>query len=248
MSITFNLELNSKPSKKNGTYSILLRITQDKKHKRKKTSVELKRKSDFNSKAKPGKWIRTSEPNHKKWNTILEDEIEQAKTTYRDLKKSGMATKELIKAKITSEEISPSFLKYARQRTTDIYNEGGYRNYKKYNGFCNKLENYLETIHKKDVLFSEITTTFLSKFKAYLYSLKNARNSEAKLHPNTISLTLRIFRTIINRAIQIDKIITPAANPFMGFNYVSPKYSAKEKLTAEEITAIEELELEEKSV
>lgn len=247
MSVTFNLELNNRPSK-NKTYVVLLRITQDKKHTRKKTSIALNRKSDFNPKAKSGKWIRTSEPNHKKWNTVLENEIEEAKKAYRDLKKSGMATKELIKTTINSSEVSPSFLIYAKQRTQDIYNEGGYRNYKKYNGFCNKLESYLGKIHKKDVLFSEITTAFLSRFEAYLYSLKNVRNSEAKLHPNTISLTLRIFRTIINRAIQIDKIITPAANPFMGFKYVSPKYSAKEKLNTEEIKAIEELELEEKSV
>jgi hypothetical protein len=35
MGITFNLELNNRPTK-NKTYSILLRITQDKKHIRKK--------------------------------------------------------------------------------------------------------------------------------------------------------------------------------------------------------------------
>ncbi|MBN1819267.1 MAG: site-specific integrase [Prolixibacteraceae bacterium] len=247
MGTTFNFELNNKPSK-NKTYAILLRITQDKKHTRKKTSIEVKRKNDFNQKAKQGNWIRTSEPNHKKWNSALEIELEEAKQAYRDLKKSGMATKELIKTKITSEEVSPSFLTYARQRATDIYNEGGYRNFKKYNGFCNKLEAYLEELHKKDIYFSEISTAFLSKFEAYLYSLKNVRNSEAKLHPNTISLTLRIFRTIINRAIEVDKIITPAANPFMGFKYVTPKYASKEKLTAEEIRKIEELELEEKSL
>lgn len=244
MGITFNLELNNKPSK-NKTYAILIRITQNKKHIRKKTSIEVKAKKDFNPRAKQGNWIRTSEPNHKKWNDALEKEIEEAKGTCRDLKRTGLATKELIKSKINSSEISPSFLAFAKQRTQDIFNEGGYRNFKKYNGFCNKLEIYLTEIGKSDLLFSEVTTSFLSKFEAHLHTLKNVRNPEVMLHPSTISLTLRIFKTIINRAIQVEKIITPDGNPFLGFKYDSPKYSAKEKLSESEIQMIEELELEE---
>jgi integrase/recombinase XerD len=247
MSITFNLELNNKPSK-NKTYAILLRITQDKKHTRKKTSIEVKKKNDFNAKAKFGKWIRTSEPNSAKWNDTLVIEIEKAKKVYQELKSSGQATRELIKSKINAEETSLSFLVYAKDRTQEIFDKGGYRNFKKYNGFCNKLETFLATKRQKDLLFSEITTSFLSKFEAYLHTLKNVRNTEAKLHPNTISLTLRIFKTLINRAIQVDKLITPDQNPFLGYKYDLPKYAAKEKLTLDEIKNIEGLELEKNSV
>lgn len=247
MSITFNLELNNKPSK-NKTYAILLRITQDKKHTRKKTSIEVKKKNDFNSKAKFGKWIRTSEPNSAKWNDILIKEIENAKEVYRELKKSGQATIELIKTKINTEDTSPSFLVYAKQRTEDIYNEGGYRNYKKYNGFCNKLETFLATKRKKDLLFVEITPSFLSKFEAHLHTLPNAKHPESKLHPNTISLTLRIFKTLINRAIQVEKLITPDQNPFLGYKYDQPRYATKEKLNLDEIQLIENLELEKDSL
>ena len=200
MGITFNLELNNKANKKK-TYTIFLRITQNKKHVRKKTTVEVKRKSDFNPKAKPGSWIRTSEPNHKVWNDALEKEIEDAKKSYRKLKSSGLATKELIKSKIISSDTSPSFLEFAKARTQDIFDKGGYRNYKKYNGFCNKLEAHLSTLHKKDILFSEVTTSFLGKFENYLFTLFNTRHKGAKLHPSTISLTIRIFKTLINRSI-----------------------------------------------
>jgi len=41
MGITFNLELNNRPTRRK-TYTILLRITQNKRHTRKKTSVEVK--------------------------------------------------------------------------------------------------------------------------------------------------------------------------------------------------------------
>ncbi|HLP04306.1 MAG TPA: phage integrase SAM-like domain-containing protein, partial [Paludibacter sp.] len=193
MATTFNLELNNKPTRK-GTYNILLRITQDRKHKRINTSIELKSPRDYNPKAKQGNWIRTSEPNHKVWNEVLVAEIENAKITYRDLREQGLATKENIKSTIKEVEISPSFLAYAKQRTSDILNEGGHRNYKKYNGFCNKLEGFLKSNRKKDLLFVEVTTSFLSKFEAYLHSLKNERNPEAVLHPNTIAINLNIFK------------------------------------------------------
>lgn len=247
MDTTFNLELNSKPSK-NKTYNILLRITQRKKHIRKKTTIAVKSKGDFNAKAKFGKWIRTSEPNSAKWNDILIKEIENAKEVYRELKKSGQATIELIKTKINAEDTSPSFLVYAKQRTEDIYNEGGYRNYKKYNGFCNKLETFLAIKRKKDLLFVEITPSFLSKFEAHLHTLTNAKHPESKLHPNTISLTLRIFKTLINRAIQVEKLIIPDQNPFLGYKYDQPRYAIKEKLNLTEIELIENIELEKDSL
>jgi len=242
MGFTFNLELNNKATKKK-TYTIFLRITQNKKHIRKKTTVEVKSKRDFNPKAKPGSWIRTSEPNHKVWNDALEKEIEDAKKSYRNLKNSGLATKELIKSKIISSDASPSFLEFAKGRTQDIFDKGGYRNYKKYNGFCNKLEAYLNTLHKRDILFSEVTTSFLGKFENYLFTLFNARDSKAKLHPSTISLTIRIFKTLINRSIS-ERIITPEMNPFLGFTYTKTIASTKDKLDISEITAIEGLDYE----
>lgn len=242
MGITFNLELNNRPTKKK-TYCVLLRITQDKKHFRKKTSIELKSKNDFNRKAKYGSWIRTSEPNFKVWNNILEGEIEEAKNTYRDLKKIGQASGELIKSKLSEAEVSTSFLEFAKKRTEDILKEGGHRNYKKYNGFCNKLEGFLAESHKVGLLFSEVTTAFLSKFEAYLHSLKNERNPEAKLHPSTITLNLIIFKTLINRAIEVEKIIKPDANPFLGYKYNTAVSSPKEKLNAAEIKLIEDLDL-----
>ena len=51
MAVTFNFELNNKPSK-NKTYAILLRITQNQKHKRIKTPIAVSKKSDFNKDAK----------------------------------------------------------------------------------------------------------------------------------------------------------------------------------------------------
>ena len=244
MGTTFNFEVSSKPSRKK-TYAIYLRITQNRKKKRIKTSIEVNRLGDFNPKAKQAKWIRTSEANHKAWNKALEDELEKAKQTFRELGEDGMATKELIKATLQNSTVSTSFLEYAKQRTQDIFNQGGYRNYKKYNGFCNKLEAYLQSIKKQDILFSELTPSLLSKFETYLHTLRNERNPEATLHPNTIVVNFNIFKAIINRAINIDTLLKPDKNPFLGYERSAEIKTTKEKLNEAEIRLIEELSLPE---
>lgn len=244
MGTTFNFEVSNKPSRKK-TYAIYLRITQNRKKKRIKTSIEVNRLGDFNPKAKQAKWIRTSEANHKAWNKALEGELEKAKQTFRELGEDGMATKELIKATLQNSTVSTSFLEYAKQRTQDIFNQGGYRNYKKYNGFCNKLEAYLQSIKKQDILFSELTPSFLSKFETYLHTLRNERNPEATLHPNTIVVNFNIFKAIINRAINIEKLLKPDKNPFLGYERSTEIKTTKEKLNEAEIRLIEELSLSE---
>lgn len=244
---TFNLELNSKPNRDN-TFSILLRITQDRKHKRVKTSVQVKNKNDFNSKAKFGKWIRTSEPNHKKWNDELESEIEKAKDIYRELKDEGIATKENIVANISAEQKSDSFLEYVKKVKQEIYNAGGQRNYKKYNDFYNKLTYFLE--HEKkvnDITFKGLTPSFLSAFHSHLKTLRNQRHPEKFLHPNSIAVTLNIFKTLINRAIEIDRQMKFDTNPFIGYSYKTIKTS-KEKLSETEINQLEDVKLDTNSL
>lgn len=244
---TFRFEINKSRPTRNKTFVIWLRISTDGKRKLVKTPIELKSAKDFNSKARQSNWVRTSEPKSAKWNDELANILEKAKDTYKDLRQVGTASSENISQKMLASEVSPSFLQYAKQRTNDILNEGGHRNYKKYNGFCNKLENYLITQRKKDLLFAELTTSFLSKFEAHLHTLKNERNPEAKLHPNTIAINLNIFKTIINRAVEVDKLITPEQNPFLGYKYTREVSTTKEKLNEIEINKIEQLELKENS-
>lgn len=64
---TYNFELNSKPTQK-GTYVVLFRITENKKHKRIKTTIELKSPKHWNPKAQE---VRKSEPNFKVMNQAL---------------------------------------------------------------------------------------------------------------------------------------------------------------------------------
>ena len=241
---TFRFEVNNKPTK-NKTYNILLCITADGKRKRVKTSIELKRRSDFNTKARQGNWIRPVEPNYKAWNTALADELEKARQTYRDLRESGLATSERVVAEIVAGERTSSFLQYAKERTQEIYYAGGFRNWKKYNGFINKLEGFLtgKDGRIRDLTFGELTPGLLSKFELHLHSLKNERDPEKKLHPNTIKVHLTIFKSIVNRATEVEGHIKPEKNPFLGYSYKGVA-TVKEKLNIDEIAVVEGLELE----
>jgi integrase len=240
---TFTFEISSRPNRA-GKFPIYLRITQNRKHKRIKTTIELNRKNDFNPKAKQDNWIKKQEPNHKKWNDLLAKELERGKDAFRKLEEEGLATSAI--ASIIADQGKPlSFLDYARERTKDIFNEGGIRNWKKYNGFCNKLDDFLKEKKAKDLTFAELSPTLLSKFKSYLHTLHNVREPYKMLHPNTIALNLRIFKTIVNKAIT-EGLIKPEKNPFLSFENKLIKTS-KEKLTDEELERIKNLELAEGS-
>lgn len=237
---TFTFEVKKAPNRF-GRYQIFLRITENRKHERVKMAISVARLSDFNPKAKNNRWIRQTEPNYKQWNEDLALELEKAQKAYRELANKGIATKEGVARVMAGKDNRVSFLAYAKDRTQQIYTEGGIRNYKKYNGFCNKLEGYLNSRRAKDLLFAELTPTLLEGFNKYLHTLRNELEPEKTLHPNTIAVNLNIFKTLVNKGIA-EGHINPQKNPFLGFSYKTIK-TVKEKLTEEEIAKIKALDL-----
>lgn len=229
---TFGFILANHPNRL-GFYPVMFRITKDRKTKRVKTGLEVK-KADWNQKAKNYNHFRSSFPDHKVYNNMLEGILKEYRETFDELKKEGAATPENIIDRVKNDEVGESFLQYAKDRTQEIYDAGGFRNWKKYNGFCNKLEAFLKKSRKKDVTFAEITPSFLSKFDAFLHKLPNERQPDKLLHPNTIMVNFNIFKTIVNRAIEIDNKMKPENNPFMKFKYSGVKV-VKEKLDASEL-------------
>lgn len=242
---TFGFELAPRPNRF-GFYPIVLRITRDRKKKRVNTGLEVK-KADWNKKAKNYKHFRSSHHNAEASNDILKDILAKYDGTYKELRKEGVASSENIIEKVKTGEVSESFLQYVKDRTQEIYDAGGVRNWKKYTGFCNKLETFLTRQKKKDLLFSEVTPAFLSKFDNFLHKLHNEREPEKLLHPNTIQVVLNIFKTIVNRAIEIDSKMKPEDNPFLKFKYKGVK-TIKDKLDASELDAIMALDLEKGSL
>lgn len=256
---TYRFELNAKPNKKQ-QYNILLCITIAGKRKRVKTDIYLNRKSDFSTEYKGDKWIKPSNPDAKKLNQELADILAEAKKTFKELKEDDAApTAENVARLVKGEEKSKTFLKidageltgFAAERTQQILDAGGIRNWKCYNGFLNKLADFLDNkmSHKKELLFSEITPEFLTRFDAYLHTLHNSRSKKEAgkmLHQNTIAVVLKVFRAMMREAVKLG-YITADKNPFLVFTYSKVK-TEKEKLDAAEIQALEALELTEGSL
>ncbi|MEI6697235.1 MAG: site-specific integrase [Bacteroidota bacterium] len=237
--VTCNLELASKPSK-NGLYNVYLRITENRKHRRKKINVSVK-KEDFNKKAKFGKWIRTSNPREKQYNDYLIQEYQKAEKELQSLELEGKANKEILIQELKGSN-KISFTKFADQRAKYFYDKGSYRNYKKYKSLTNKLSNFRDN----EISFKEINLDFIREFESFLFSLKNKRRPDFNLHKNTIAVHFSVFRAIIQEAIK-NRYMKPENNPFMYYKPTEIK-TQKEKLTIEEIDAINKLELPENSL
>lgn len=259
---TYRFELNAKPNK-NQQYAILLCITIAGKRTRITTGINLNRKRDFNAKCKGNNWIKASEPNSKVWNEELADLLEESRKKYKELKEDAAApTSENVARLVKGEEQSATFLciksnkaditmtGFAAERTQQILDAGGIRNWKKYNGFLNKLADFMtKRLKRKEVLFADLTPEFVTRFDAYLHTLRNSRckkESGKMLHPNTIAVNLRIFKTLIRKSIELG-YISPEKNPFLVFKFSEVK-TEKEKLDVTEIKAMEALELTEGSL
>ena len=261
--ITFNFEVNEE--NKRGNFPIYLRITENRKHRRYRTSIELSRKIDWNRLAQE---IRTTEPNAKKWNTELEKLKERAKDIYRDLDEDGVASAEKIIEVLEGGEKSMSFYVFAEQCTGDIYTNGAPETYLKYNGFCNKFRDYAKTRNRtpEDFKFKEITPEFVSKFESFLHTLPNQQFSKkpdeqlkrkrksgtevepnkTRLHQNSIAKTLQIFRAIMGKAVKLG-YVKEDDNPFRVYK-IKMVPTHKEELTREEVLSIIGLDLKEGSM
>ena len=247
---SFRFEIGNKPTR-NKTFQIFLVISIAGNRTRIKTSVAVNKKSDFNSKAKQNNWIRPSEPNAVSWNQSLSKELESARKMAEEQRDSGQVSSKSVAIELKAPEVAPkkmtSFTKYARQRTEELLQAGQIANWKKYNGFCNKLEVYLNSIDKKDLIFEQITPSFIAKFHSYLTKLPNEIQPDKVIHPNSIHLIIRIFKTLVKRATEIENLIKLEDNPFKSIK-IDEVPTTKEKLDLSEIQRIRELNLQEGSL
>jgi site-specific recombinase, phage integrase family len=242
---TFRFELNGRPTK-NKTYVVYLRVTVGGKRKLIKTMVEIARPSDFNAKCKGENWVRGGVRDAKKLNAQLADILAKAKETYKELDKEGEVTTVALAKEMNTEIVSPSFLAFARERAQMIYDNGGWRNWRKYCGLINKLEAFLKKRRMADITVADMTVELLTRFDNFLHKWENEREPGKLLHPNTIEVQFNILRTLVHRAIEVG-IMEASRDPFLVFKYKGVK-TVKEKLDDSEMERIINLELEEDSL
>ncbi len=239
---TFRFELNGRPTK-NKTYVVYLRVTVGGKRKLIKTMVEIARPSDFNAKCKGENWIRGGVRDAKVLNAQLADILAKAKETYKELDKEGEVTTVALAKEMNTEAVSPSFLAFARERAQMIYDNGGWRNWRKYCGLINKLDAFRKKRRMADITVADMTVELLTRFDNFLHKWENEREPGKLLHPNTIEVQFNILRTLVHRAIEVG-IMEASKDPFLVFKYKGVK-TVKEKLDDSEMERIINLELEE---
>ena len=242
---TFRFELNGRPTK-NKTYVVYLRVTVGGKRKLIKTMVEIARPSDFNAKCKGENWIRGGVRDAKVLNAQLADILAKAKETYKELDKEGEVTTVALAKEMNTEAVSPSFLAFARERAQMIYDNGGWRNWRKYCGLINKLDAFRKKRRMADITVADMTVELLTRFENFLHKWENEREPGKLLHPNTIEVQFNILRTLVHRAIEVG-IMEASKDPFLVFKYRGVK-TIKEKLDDSEMERIINLELEEGSL
>lgn len=242
---TFRFELNGRPTK-NKTYVVYLRVTVGGKRKLIKTMVEIARPFDFNAKCKGENWVRGGVRDAKVLNAQLADILAKAKETYKELDKEGEVTTVALAKEMNTEVVSPSFMAFARERAQMIYDNGGWRNWRKYCGLINKLDAFRKKRRMADITVADITVELLTRFDNFLHKWENEREPGKLLHPNTIEVQFNILRTLVHRAIEVG-IMEASRDPFLVFKYKGVK-TIKEKLDDSEMERIINLELEEGSL
>jgi len=242
---TFRFELNARPTK-NKTFVVYLRVTIGGKRKLIKTNVELARPSDFNAKCKGENWVRGSVKDAKLLNTTLADILAKAKQKYKELDSEGEVSTVSLAKEMNTEVVSPSFLAFARERAQMIYDNGGWRNWRKYCGLINKLDSFRKKRRMPDITVEDLTVDLLTRFDNFLHKWENEREPGKLLHPNTIEVQFNILRTLVHRAIEVG-IMEASKDPFLVFKYKGVK-TIKEKLSEEEMSRIIALELDEGSL
>ncbi len=224
---TVKLFLRYEKADKQGNVPLYIRIIKDRNIK----TISLKQKIN------PKHWndeenkVKKSHPNSQHFNNWIANKIAEAEGEALKLETNSkhVPTKQ-IKDAIMG-KASDSFIKYAEAYQSSLEKKGSIGTLDKVKAVISKLKAYLGN---KDLLFDEVTVTFIKKYEAYL---SNDLGNTA----NTIYSNIKIIRKLINDAIS-EEIFPAERNPFLRHKLKWEK-TTKSYCTEDELKALEKLEL-----
>lgn len=220
MNIHFNLELSTKASLRSEK-SVLIRLTQARKHRRISTGIQLEERY-WDSKRKK---VKGQHPLSKEYNEIIANKLKEVTSLYSSLllQQGATTTDELIR-KLTT-PLHTNFFDFAyNTKLAEIKSRNKMGTYRRYEAVLSKLQTYTG----KRLSIKQVNYVFLKEYSLYLKTkLKNT--------DDTVSANLSVIRTIINEGIRHG--VYTERNPF---DQIQLKYTdnTKEKLTAEELGRI----------
>lgn len=216
---------------KAGEAPVYLRITKDRKPKY--ISIGLR--------VKPQEWnadtgrVKKPHRNMAQANAFIASKEAEAEGVALDLQRESKFVSPLQIKNTLMGQSSESFLKYFDHHLTALEKNGKISTLGKAKSAYTKLKVFLGT---RDMLFDEVTVTFLKQYEAYL-------RDELGNSVNTIHSNLKIFRKLINEAVRED-LISAARDPFRKFKLKLAK-TTKSYLTDDELGALWTLPLNEGS-
>ena len=217
--ITFTPELSPRPNN-NGYYKIVLRITQNRKHRR--ISLEFAiTQDDWNNEKRV---VRKTHPLSNQINLAIKVKILELEKEYLRTQALGQPiTAYQLQTKINKGIVGDSFIKYCLRQIEDMPNASSKKTYK---SNLQKLQDYLKN---RDLLFAELTYDFIEKYHRYLtYTLKNSKNT---VHGDLKNLKTLYNKALISGAFETDK------NPWLRFQLRKAKVK-RSRLNEEEILQI----------
>jgi integrase/recombinase XerD len=245
----------------NGTHPIMVRITKDRKHTyksighaippeawdnennmvyEKKPAVNKRQEGHLNTE----KLLALKEryknaiilTNAKHINSVIVDTISEINNINQKLKVNDedfdiITIRSKIKPSKEANRAS-DFLLFGKDMSEKFMKGNSIGTYKRYKSILNKLKDYIK---RNELKFSDISPRFLETYEAHLHS------QGYKI--NTIHNNLKTIRAIYYAALK-EGIIKNSENPFFIFKLKLDKNVKKQKLTVDEIKAIETLQLD----
>jgi integrase len=214
-----------------GSYPLALRITKD----RKTSFIHIGKNVLEDQWDATAQRVKKSHPNSGKLNSLILDKLKEYNDLLLDLEKQKRdTTSASIKRSIKKGEQNFNFFPYAYE-----YLEALKSNNKlsRHSGESPRIKYLKKFVGSDQLIFQDITPTFLEKFSTYL-------KSDREVSERTVMNYLVVVRTIYNKAIKeglVDRKYYPFAD-----NNIKIKYppSIKIGLTVEEVKEIENLDLE----
>lgn len=173
-------------------------------------------------------------------NTAIQDNLDEIEGISQKIKVNEESLDlRNIKSKMTAPaegDRNKSFLVFGRGYRDNYKKTQSIGTYKRYKTVLTKLEDFLG---RTDFLFADLTPQFLKDYEAHLISKHNKTS--------TINANMKAIRAIYYAAIA-EQIIPADKNPFFVYKLKADNKAKKDKLTVDEIIAIEGLKLKRNSV
>lgn len=271
----FSFSLLKKDTNRHDKFYVYLTITHKRKLARYRTSVEIPSANCWNVE-KECVYARANTPDAKKQNDELNRLKDAAKAAENYVKENGgeVTAKNIMdvlrKMETNTLQDRFSFLEYVEEAVDNAYNNRQYALYRKYDIFCRRLKAFVNGAkpedcdlrrkqdnkeeekkkHKqKDLLFTDITYHFLTKYELFLHQLPNNCQKSLLMNQNSIKKEMGTFRALFMKGVNCkeDEGLKIGRNPFERYKCKGGEPKEKAKLSPEEIKALESLELPEQS-